>query len=83
MSMAATQEVSLSGTLKPGMENSECHLERMKSWPRGGYIRAAGLRSGLDCPLGHDRPSRAELPCSQGISTQLGPDTGGLGFGGQ
>lgn len=58
----ARQDGSLSGTLKPGMEDSECHIDRMKSWPRGGYVGEAGLSSGLDCPVVHDRPSRSEHP---------------------
>lgn len=62
-------------------QNSECHFDKMKSWPRGGYVRAAGLGSGLDCPVVYDRPNRAELPYSQDISTRLGHETGGWGLG--
>lgn len=44
------QEVSLSGTLRPGVEDSECHFDGIKSWPRGGYVREASFSSELGCP---------------------------------
>lgn len=53
------QEVSLNGTLRPGVEDSERHFDRIKSWPGGGYVREASFSSELGCPgvsslqLGH------------------------------
>lgn len=43
----ARQEVSLSGTLKPGMENSECPFDRMKSWVCQGST--SQVWAGLSC----------------------------------
>lgn len=47
----ACQEVSLDGTLRPGGEDSECHFDRMKRWPKGRSVRKAGFSSELGCPV--------------------------------
>lgn len=68
-----SQDVSPSGTLKPDMEDSECQVEWIKSWPRGGYVRGrCPLWAGLSC--GGRQARQSELTHSQGIPTLLGPD---------
>ena len=43
--------MSLDGTLRSGGEDSECHFDRLKSWPKGGSVRKAGFSSELGCPV--------------------------------
>lgn len=59
------------------MEDSECHLDRIKSWPR-----EAVFSSELGCSVPQHRPSRDELLSSQDISTLLCPGTSSVTGGG-
>lgn len=59
------------------MEDSECHLDRIKSWPR-----EAVFSSELGCSVLQHRPSRDELLSSQDISTLLHPGTSSVTGGG-